>query len=243
MGTRPSIRCAGHTHTTEQHYLSGADDDPGGTLHHHHVMTAVSGSWWSGPYDHRGVAVADSHDGTPNGFHVLSVDGNRASTRYRPAKEPNARQVRTVLEPAHAPAGRDAGGCGVAAKDFMSALIGSPIAQDSVGSTDLVVNVFDGGPRTSVEYRIGARAAVRMEPRRRQDPFVKEVFARNRSTKKSWVKAEPCSHLWVARLPADLEAGTHCIRVQVTDEYGRAHHDHLVLEVVARQAASALAPP
>ena len=82
-----------------------------------------------------------------------------------------------------------------------------------------------------------------MQPQRRQDPFVKEVFARNRSTKKSWVKAEPCSHLWVARLPADLEAGTHCIRVHVTDEYGRAHHDHLVLEVVARQAASALATP
>ena len=245
LGNRPSISFSGHTHTTEHHYLSGADEDPGGTLHHHHVMTAVSGSWWSGPYDHRGVAVADSHDGTPNGFHVLSVDGNRATTRYRPAKEPNARQVRTLLEPAQvaAPASRDAGGCGVATKDFMRALTGSPIAQDSVGSTDLVVNVFDGGPRTSVEYRIGARAAVRMQPQRRQDPFVKEVFARNRSTKKSWVKAEPCSHIWVARLPADLEAGTHCIRVHVTDEYGRAHHDHLVLEVVARQAASALATP
>jgi hypothetical protein len=30
--------------------------------------------------------------------------------------------------------------------------------------------------------------------------------------------------------------------VQVTDEYGREHHDHLVLEVTAMQAASAIAP-
>jgi hypothetical protein len=105
-----------------------------------------------------------------------------------------------------------------------------------------VVNVFDGGPRTGVEYRIGERAPVRMRRERRADPFVKEVFARNQATKKPWVKAEPCSHLWVARLPADLEAGTHCIKVRVTDEYGRGHHDHLVLEVTGMQSASALAP-
>jgi hypothetical protein len=231
LGERPSISFAGHTHTTEHHYLG--DGDPSGTLHHHHVMTAVSGSWWSGPYDRRGVAVADSQDGTPNGFHVLSVDLNRATTRYRPAKEPNARQVRTVLEPPAAAPDDDL---------RMRRLAGAPIAQDDVSATNLVVNVFDGGPRTSVAYRIGARSPVRMEPQRRQDPFVKEVFARNRATKKPWVKAEPCSHLWVAPLPADLEAGTHRIELQVTDEYGRAHHDHLVLEVVARRAASAIAP-
>ena len=57
----------------------------------------------------------------------------------------------------------------------------------------------------------------------RPDPFVKEVFARNQATKKPWVKAEPCSHLWVARLPADLEVGTHCIKVRAVDEYGREH--------------------
>jgi hypothetical protein len=237
LGERPSISFAGHTHTTEHHYLGGDDRDPGRPLHHHHVMTAVSGSWWSGPYDHRGVAVADSHDGTPNGFHVLTVDGNRATTRFQPAKEPNARQVRIVLD-SESHRARKESSDGVR----MSQLVGSPIAQDNAGTTDLVVNVFDGGPRTGVEYRIGERAPVRMRRERRADPFVKEVFARNQATKKPWVKAEPCSHLWVARLPADLEAGTHCIKVRVTDEYGRGHHDHLVLEVTGKESASALAP-
>jgi hypothetical protein len=237
LGDRPSISFSGHTHTTEHHYLGGEDRNPGRTPHHHHVMTAVSGSWWSGPYDHRGVAVADSHDGTPNGFHVLTVDGNHATTRYQPAKEPNARQVRIVLdcESHRVQKGTD--------RDFrLSRLVGSPIAQDDAGATDLLVNVFDGGPRTSVEYRIGECAPVRMERERRIDPFVTEVFARNQATKKSWVKAEPCSHLWVARLPWNLEAGTHCIRVRVTNEYGREHHDHLVLEVTGTQAASAIGP-
>jgi 3',5'-cyclic AMP phosphodiesterase CpdA len=235
LGDRPSISFSGHMHTTEHHYLGGEDRDPG-RAHHHHVMTAVSGSWWSGPYDHRGVAVADSHDGTPNGFHVLTVEGNRATTRFQPAKEPNARQVRIVLDSESHRARKEA-------SDFrMSQLVGSPIAQADAAATDLLVNVFDGGPRTKVEYRIGERAPVRMGRERRTDPFVKEVFARNQATKKPWVKAELCSHLWAARLPADLEAGTHCIRVRVTDEYGREHHDHLVLEVTAAMAASASTP-
>jgi hypothetical protein len=229
---RPSVSFAGHTHTTEHHYLGGEEHGSAGA-HHHHVMTAVSGSWWSGPYDHRGVAVADNHDGTPNGFHVLSVDGNRYTTRFQPAKEPNARQVRIVLDSPSHQARKESG------DGRMSQLTGSPIAQDNAGATDLLVNVFDGGPRTSVVYQIGERRPVRMERERRIDPFVKEVFARNQATKKSWVKAEPCSHLWVARLPADIEAGTHRIKVQVTDEYGRQHHDHLVLEVVGTQAAMA----
>jgi len=233
---RPSVSFSGHTHTTEHHYLTGEEGDPGRTAHHHHVMTALSGSWWSGPYDHRGI-VADSHDGTPNGFHVLSVDGNRYTTRYQPAKEANAPQVRIVLDNELHRGAPDASG-----GSRMSQLAGAPIAQDHAGATAVVVNVFDGGPRTRVEYRIGERPPVRMEAERRQDPFVKEVFARNQATKKPWVKAELCSHLWAAPLPADLEAGTHCIKVRVTDEYGREHHDYLVVEVVARQAASVALP-
>lgn len=124
----------------------------------------------------------------------------------------------------------------------MSQLVGSPLSKDVAGATDLLVNVFDGGPHTRVEYRLGERQPVRMARERRPAPFVKEVFACNQATKKPWVKAELCSHLWVARLPADLEAGTHCIRVRVMDEYGREHHDHLVLEVTGTRAASAIRP-
>jgi hypothetical protein len=77
---------------------------------------------------------------------------------------------------------------------------------------------------------------VKMQRVVRPDPFVEEVFARNEATKKPWVKADPSSHIWVARLPADLDAGTHCIEVRVTDEYGREHRDHLVVEVTAGEA-------
>jgi hypothetical protein len=220
LGDRFCVSFSGHMHTTEHHYLDRGDKAP----HHHHVMTTVAGSWWSGPYDHRGIAVADSPDGNPNGFHVLSIDGDRYTTRFRPAKEPATRQMRIVLD---GQAQGDATGDGDLRRFF-----GVPIPQDQACATDVVVNIFDGGPRTIVEYRMGERAPVRMERVRRPDPFVKAVFARNAATKKSWVAAEPCTHLFVARLPADLEAGTHRITVEARNEYGRKHRDHLVVEVI-----------
>jgi signal peptidase I len=231
LGGRPhTISLSGHTHTTEHHYLGAADGFAGSEPHHHHVMTAVSGSWWSGPYDHRGIAAADSRDGSPNGFHILSIDGPTCSTRFQAASEPSGRQMRITLD------SEFHGDRKEILRDFrMGQLLGSPISRENAFATDVVVNVFDGGPRTNVEYRIGARPPVKMERVVRPDPFVEEVFARNEATKKPWVKAEPCSHIWVARLPADLDAGTHCVAVRVTDEYGREHRDHLVVEIMGSE--------
>jgi len=231
IGDRPCVSFSGHTHTTEHHYFGAEDGFAGATPHHHHVMTAVSGSWWSGPFDHRGVATADSRDGSPNGFHVLAIDGNRYTTRFQPAKEPNGRQMRISLDSEFHRGGRE-----LSRELPMSALLGSPIPREATYATEVVVNFFDGGPRTQVVYRIGRREPVTMAREARPDPFVEEVFARHEATKKPWVKAGPSSHIWVARLPADLDAGTHCIEVRVTDEYGREHRDHLVLEVTTGDA-------
>lgn len=225
-GRPNTLSLAGHTHTTEHHYLGADDGFSGSAPHHHHVLTAVSGSWWSGPYDHRGIAVADSRDGSPNGFHILSIDGSGYSTRFMPANEPSARQMRIVLDSQFHRARKE-----LYAEYRMGELLGSPLPRENAFATDLIVNFFDGGPRTAVEYRIGERAPVKMARVTRPDPFVEEVFARNEATKKPWVKAEPSSHIWSARLPPDLEAGTHCIAVRVIDEYGREHRDHLIVEL------------
>jgi len=234
LAGRPhSLSLSGHTHTTEHHYFGATEGFGGARPHHHHVMTAVSGSWWSGPYDHRGIAVADSRDGSPNGFHVLSIDGPSYSTRFVPANEPSSRQMRIVLESEFHRDRKEL------YNEFrMGQLLGSPLSQERASATYLLVNFFDGGPRTSVEYRIGRRQPITMERVVRPDPFVEEVYARNEATKKPWVKAEACSHIWSARLPGDLEAGTHCIAVRVVDEYGREHRDHLVLEVTGTDASA-----
>ena len=225
-GRRFTVSFSGHTHTTEHHYFDAADGWKGATPHHHHVMTAVSGSWWSGPFDHRGVACADSRDGTPNGFHILSVDGAAYKTRFVPAKEPNGRQMRLSID------SRFHGVDLAVEREFRHGqLLGSPIARASLGAANLVANVFDGGPKTKVVMRIGERAPIEMTRHAAPDPFVVEVFARNEATKKPWVKAENCSHLWTARLPADLAAGAHRVVVEAVTEYGDVVTGALALEV------------
>jgi hypothetical protein len=63
------------------------------------------------------------------------------------------------------------------------------------------------------------------------DPFVEEVFARNEATKKPWINAELSSHMWTARLPADLPPGAHRIVVDAVTEYGDSVSGRLALEV------------
>lgn len=221
LAGRPVLSVAGHTHTTEHHYLGG----DGG--HHHHVMTAVSGSWWSGPYDRRGIASADSRDGTPNGYHVLSIDGNRYSTGLVTMSEPEGRAMRIMLESQFHTSNPEVG------RDYrIVQLLGSPIPAEATGATNLVVNVFDGGPKTKVRCELGQHKQLTLKRVRRPDPFVEQVFSRHSDTKKPWVKAVPSSHIWVARLPSDLEPGCYRADVVVDDEYGRERRDHLMIEVV-----------
>ncbi len=225
-GRRFTVSFAGHTHTTEHHYFDAADGWKGATPHHHHVLTALSGSWWSGPFDHRGVACADSRDGAPNGFHILSVDGAAYKTRFVPAKEPNGRQMRLSIDSRFHGADREV------EREFRQVrLFGSPIARASLGAASLVANVFDGGPKTKVAMRIGERAPIEMTRHATPDPFVEDVFARNEATKKPWVKAEISSHVWTARLPADLAVGAHRVVVEAVTEYGDLVTGRLALEV------------
>jgi C terminal of Calcineurin-like phosphoesterase len=90
LSGRRSVSFSGRTHTTEHHYFSAADGFLASAPNHHHVLTAVSGSWWSGPLDRRGIASADSRDGTPHGFHILSIDGGA----LRPASFPPLSRTR-----------------------------------------------------------------------------------------------------------------------------------------------------
>jgi hypothetical protein len=110
-------------------------------------------------------------------------------------------------------------------------LFGAPIARASLGAAALIADVFDGGPKTRVAMRIGARAPIEMTRRAAPDPFVAEVYARNHATKKAWVKAETSSHLWSARLPADLPPGAHRVVVEATTEYGHVVTGRMALEV------------
>lgn len=218
LAGRKILSLAGHTHTTEHHYPADS--------HHHHVLTAVSGSWWSGPDTRTGIPSADSRDGTPNGFHVLSVRGTDYATRFVPAQGQPDAAMRILFE-----SEARAGAVEVIRLTRPVQGLRPPVPQDALADTTLVVNVFDGGPRTQLTARIGDRAPLALIHTRRTDPFVSELFARYPESKKGWVQATPSSHIWTARLPDDLAPGAHRVTVEGTDEYGRPLRGCSVLEV------------
>ena len=222
-----SVSFSGHTHTNEHWYLGAAEGFAAG-VHPHHVLAAVSGSWWSGPFDERGIPVALEADGSPNGFHLLEVDGPRYRTTLIPASDPNRGQLRIVLDSqlhAGAPEGMRNHRAG--------SLLRGPIERAAAASIQVVVNFFAGGPRSTVEISVGTGAYAPMQRVARTDPFVVEVYARNAATLKRWVKPSVSTHIWQAALPAGLAAGTHRVSVRATDEFGRRHEALLVLEVTA----------
>jgi hypothetical protein len=220
------VSFAGHLHATEHHYLHQERSVAGPRTHHHHVLTAACGSWWSGAPDHRGIPTADSADATPNGFHVLSVAGNRYSTRFVPAAGKAASQLRVVVDGPHR---RSAGGN--AAARAGADRLGLCVPVDALDRCCIIANVFDGGPKTRVAYEIaGHTPQADMQPVSMPDPLIIELFTGD-APRKAWVQAVACSHIWRAALPRELGPGAHVLLVRAWDEYGREHTTRAVLEV------------
>jgi C terminal of Calcineurin-like phosphoesterase/Calcineurin-like phosphoesterase len=232
-GHRHTVSFAGHLHATEHHYLGGDNPLPGDSPHHHHVLTAASGSWWSGPADHRGIPSADSSDGTPNGFHILSVSGNRYTTRLVPAATKASAQMRVLVDGPH----RSVRMMASTRRPGQPSAnrLGLTVPRQTLADCRVVANVFDGGPRTRVTLEVtGAQQRhaepMPMAPAAAPDPLMCELFQGD-APRKPWVAATSCAHLWQAPIPKDLATGAHVILIRARDEYGREHTARTVIEV------------
>ena len=217
---------AGHTHTTEHIYFGKDEGFRGPGEFHHHILAAVSGSWWSGPFDDRGVPTTWQRDGTPNGYHVLSVDGAKASVRFKAASDATDFQMNIMFDVHHSGLSPDG------MRDFRHGeLLDGKMDIEQVPAAQVLVNLFDGGPKSQVSFRINNGDAQPMALVNRADPYVNELFARNQTSKKSWVSATPSTHLFGADLPDDTPRGIHTLSVEAIDEFGTVHHGHAILEI------------
>lgn len=209
---RELLALAGHTHT-QQHFLI---EDPAlwpgrGTLHHW-VVGAASGAWWGGEPDDRGLPDSMMRDGTPPGYGVLTLQDGDYRMDYRVAGDPGDPQLRI-----HAP------------RHMVTHERDVP----------LFVNVFNGTPRTRVEFRVlpdgGWRELVRVPG---VDPhYQSRVLARDLSPVPlpgtRLPPPVPSHHLWYARIPRTLPPGVHGIEVRATDMWGREWRGRHVLEAHA----------
>jgi hypothetical protein len=204
---RPNILAlAGHMHMIEHQFLGEDLGWKNSNQLHQIICGAVSGSWWSGPTDIRGIPVADQRDGGLNGYHIFSFQGTSFKEHYIPAQFGANYQLR------------------------ISSPFGS-IQKSDTDSIPLIVNVFDGNERTRVVYQIDDGPAVSMEPKIMIDPFTQILHEQNATLYASWITPRPTNHIWSAPLPGNLEAGIHTITVTAVNQWGEKFQSSRIFEI------------
>lgn len=200
---------SGHLHVTRHWFLGKDDGWPGTEPHHHLSVGAACGSWWSGVMDEAGLPHALQQDGTPNGWCVATFEGQRQTVEYRAARRPADYQ--------------------------MSIWAPEVVTADMADKTEVLVNVFAGSERSTVELRVGPGAWVKLERVEGEDPYYvalrkAEEGERSPSGRKM-PKPKQSAHLWRGTLPAGLSAGTYAIEARTTDVYGQTYGGRRIVRI------------
>ncbi len=200
---------AAHLHLHVHEFITAEDGWRGPQPHHHIINVTVSGSWWSGAPDERGIPHTTMADGAPNGYSIISFDGTRYQLQFRAAGRPAKYQMQI-----HAP---------------------DSLSQENLPFATIYANVFDGSERTKVEYSLGDDTWLEMEKVLALDPGYSRMVEQEAAIKdKNWREItwpEISTHLWRTTLPTSLEPGSYVIRVKATDMHGATHHGNHLLRV------------
>ncbi len=204
-----------HAHEQMQFFLTREQGWKGEQPHHHLVHATVSGSWWCGTFDENGIPHATMNDGAPNGYSYVTFDGNRYSVRFKAARRPDDYQMNV-----YAP---------------------DELERSKSGETEVLVNVFAGSERSTVEMRLDRQGGwTRLEQTRTTDPECARMHEQSKHMTEElehlfgWKMDPPSmtSHMWKGTLPPDLTPGTHTIEVRTTDLYGQSYTAYRVIRVL-----------
>ncbi len=200
---------SGHTHHQEHVYIK-EDGWKGAKPHHHVINVTVSGSWWSGQTDELGIPHTMMSDGAPNGYSIISFDGNKYSLSFKAARKPADYQMRIVAP--------------------------ELVAKADAGKTPIFANVFNGSEYTRVEMQISKSGEwIEMNRSVEKDPAfiaVKEAETSiENPTFRKLTNPKPCPHLWKLNLPESIEPGTHLIQIRATLADGRVFEGRRTIRV------------
>ena len=197
-----------HTHVQANIFYGEKEGWKGATPHHHLNNATVCGSWWQGAPDERGIPHATMSDGGPNGYSIAEFDGNRYKITFRPASRPENEQ--------------------------MSIWIPEEINPRGATTHEIIVNVFAGSERSTVEMRLNDGDWQKMTQIEGQDPYflkLKELEALPTPPPGLKLpKASLTKHLWKINMPS-ISQGTHAIEVRTTDMYGQMYSDRRIFRV------------
>ncbi|MGI9466727.1 MAG: calcineurin-like phosphoesterase C-terminal domain-containing protein [Rubripirellula sp.] len=215
---RPAtVSLSAHTHYMEHRFLGKENGWKGPKKHHHIVNVTVCGSWWRGRKDERGIPHATMSDGGPNGYSIMEFDGQSYKLEMRGANR--------------------------AANYQMNIYAPETVTRQELAEADLIVNVFNGSEKTKVRFRVGNQegnfgAWKPMKASRRADPaFVAEKKREEEVPNRPWTSlpgAHSTPHIWISKLPLDLQPGTQIIEVRATNVIGKEVSSRRVIRVKAK---------
>lgn len=205
-----TMSVSAHTHYQEHRFIGTEDGWRGKEPHHHVINVTISGSWWSGARDERGIPHTTMRDGAPNGYSIFSFDGSKYDIEYRAASRPAAYQMNI-----YAP---------------------EEIRRSESAETAVLANVFSGSIRSKVEMRVGDGEWLPMERVEVEDPAYLVLKQQEQGPNPPAGRALPnvmkSPHIWRAMLPGAVEAGVQQIRVRHTDMFGRKQMNDRVIRVL-----------
>lgn len=213
------ISISGHTHYQEHVFIDSEDGWRGPKPHHHIINVTVSGSWWQGQKNELGIPHTTMRDGAPNGYSFITFDGTDYTFDYKAAGYPEDRQMHI-----HTP---------------------EEISSAEAIQTEVVVNVYAGSERSTVEMRFGDEGDwIALERAERPDPYFLEAREREAQDMAAYEAKgeklpyrslpgprENVPHIWVGTLPANPQPGIHTIHVRTTDMFGRTFEDQRAIAV------------
>ena len=234
LGDRPyTLSLSGHTHFQRDDFVGPEHGWHGNDAHHHHNHATASGTWWRGTLDEIGIPHTTMRDGAPNGYGIFTFSGNQYSIRFKAARRPADYQM-NIWAPWE-------------------------VASTETGKTKVIVNVFGGTKRSTVEIRVGEVGRWRpMTYMPQQDPYYKALKARDdmnhlerrlhislRKIIKPLLKEgselpqrgkrlnamAKSQHIWQTKLPANVRKGTHVIYVRTTDMFGQTYTGRRIIRV------------
>lgn len=187
--------------------------------HHHFINATVCGCWWCGAFDELGIPHATMNDGAPNGYSLITFDGNQYSIRFKAARRPADYQMNIYLP--------------------------DDIEQAKAGETEILVNVFAGSEHSQVEMQFGAdgqwmplEPTLAIDPEclrmHEQSPYLDEkVLDRPLEEVFGWKMDYPSKsyHMWRGLLPENPPQGTHTVTVRTTDMFGQTWTAHRIVRI------------
>ena len=202
-----SVSAHRHVHT---HQFIGKEQGWQGEKEHHHIVNVtVSGNWWSGLKNDRGIPHTTMADGAPNGYSMMSFANGKYTMEFKGAGLPASEQM----------------------------LIQTENELTTKEDSDFWVNVYNGSSKSTVEFAVDDSTAWKsVQQVAAFDPnFVrmrKMEQELNPPVKPKLAKPALSTHLWKGQLKSGLKPGTHLLRVKTTDMHGRVFYGQRSFRVV-----------